>query len=70
MPVDFSVKGGSASATGFIDGFGYLGATTVSIVSGWLIDTYGWISAFNFWVISAFVASLLLIPLWGKKPVK
>ena len=38
MPVDFSVKGGSASATGFIDGFGYLGATLVSVISGFLID--------------------------------
>lgn len=40
MPVDFSVKGRSSSATGFIDGFGYIGATIIGIVSDWLIDNY------------------------------
>ena len=70
MPVDLSKKGCSASATAFIDGFGYLGATVVSIVSGWLIDNYGWSVSFTFWIISAFIAGLLLIPLWKKKPVK
>lgn len=70
MPIDFSVKGGTASATGFIDGFGYLGAVTVSWVSGWLIDNYGWTASFNFWIISAFIAAFLLIPLWNTKPIK
>lgn len=70
MPVDFSIKGGSASATGFIDGFGYLGATTVSIASGWLIDNISWTACFNFWIVSAFLASLLLVPLWRRKPIK
>jgi len=70
MPVDFSVKGGSASATGFIDGFGYLGATLVSVISGWLVDNYGWGASFNFWIISAFIASALLIPMWNRRLIK
>ena len=70
MPVDFSVKGGSASAAGFIDGFGYLGATVVSVVSGLLIDRFGWNYCFGFWILSSFVAALLLIPLWGQSPIK
>lgn len=70
MPVDFSIKGGSASAAGFIDGFGYLGATIVSIVSGILIDNFGWDYAFGFWILSAFIASVLLLPLWRRKPIK
>ena len=70
MPVDFSIKGGSASATGFIDGFGYLGATLVSVISGWLVDNYGWGASFNFWIFSAFMASLLLIPMWNRKLIK
>jgi len=70
MPVDFSVKGGSASATGFIDGFGYLGATLVSVISGWLVDNYGWGASFNFWIISAFIASILLIPMWNRRLIK
>jgi sugar phosphate permease len=70
MPIDFSVPGGTASATGFIDGFGYLGAVCVSYISGWLIDSYGWSSAFNFWTISAFISSIILIPLWKKQPIK
>ena len=70
MPVDFSIKGGSASATGFIDGFGYLGATIVSVVSGWLVDNYGWGAGFNFWILSAFISAIILIPMWKKQPIK
>jgi len=70
MPIDFSAHGSTASATGFIDGFGYLGAVTVSWVSGWLIDIFGWNAAFNFWILSAFIAAVLLVPLWKKKPIK
>lgn len=42
MPVDFSIKGGSASITGFFEVFGYLGVTVLSFVSDLLIDNYGW----------------------------
>ena len=66
MPIDFSDKGATSSATGFIDGFGYLGAVFVCWFSGWLIDNHNWNWVFNFWVISAFLASLILAPLWNR----
>ena len=58
----------SSSLTGFIDGFGYIGAALTGVVSGWLIDAFSWDAAFNFWVVSAIVAGILMIALWNYKP--
>jgi sugar phosphate permease len=68
IPMDFGTRKGAASATGFIDGLGYIGAFLTSIISGILIDNYGWGAAFNFWIASAFIAAGLMITLWKYKP--
>jgi len=68
IPMDFGTRKGAASATGFIDGLGYIGAVLTSIISGMLIDNYGWGAAFNFWIASAFIAAGLMATLWKYKP--
>lgn len=67
IPMDLGEGKATASVTGFIDGFGYVGATLVSVVSGWLIDNFDWWAAFNFWIISAFIAAGLMATLWNYK---
>ncbi len=68
LPMDLGTRKASSSLTGFIDGFGYIGAALTGIVSGWLIDAFSWDAAFNFWVVSAIVAGILMIVLWNYKP--
>lgn len=68
LPMDLGTRKASSSLTGFIDGFGYIGAALTGVVSGWLIDAFSWDAAFNFWVVSAIVAGILMIALWNYKP--
>ena len=37
---DFAGRKAAASAAGFIDGFGYIGAAMTGIFTGWLVDNY------------------------------
>ncbi|MFC1935022.1 MFS transporter [Chloroflexota bacterium] len=67
MPMDFATRKAAASATGFIDGMGYIGAAITGILSGWLIDNLGWYSAFYFWVSAAIMAAILMAILWNYK---
>lgn len=64
MPMDIGTRKAAASVTGFIDGFGYIGAALSGICSGLIIDVYGWYAAFYFWAISAVIAALLMAALW------
>jgi len=70
MPMDFGTRKASASAAGFIDCVGYVGAGITGVGSGWLIDRFSWNAAFNFWVISAFIAAALVCLNWKYKPQK
>lgn len=68
MPMDLGTRKASSSVTGFIDGFGYIGAAFTGVGSGWLIDHYSWNAAFNFWISGAFIAAFLMVLLWNVKP--
>ena len=54
----------SASAAGFIDAMNYIGAAIGAFVAGFLVDSYGWHQAFNFWVIAVIAAVLIMLPMW------
>ncbi len=69
-PMDFGTRKAASSVTGFVDGFAYIGAALTGIGSGWLIDNYGWNAAFDFWVLSAIFAAILVATLWNYKPKK
>ena len=68
IPMDFGTRKAAASAAGFIDGMGYIGAAITGIGSGLLIDSHGWDAAFYFWVFSALAAAILMATLWHHKP--
>lgn len=60
MPMDLGTKEKAASAAGFIDGWGYIGASLTGVGTGLLLDSFGWNSAFYFWVSGAFIAAILM----------
>ena len=67
-PMDFGTRKAAASATGFIDGWGYLGAGLQGIGTGLLVDRWGWNAGFAFWIASAFLGAVLMALLWQHKP--
>lgn len=69
-PMDLGTRKASASAAGFIDCLGYVGAALTGVVSGWLVDKYSWNAAFYLWIASAIIAAILMALLWNYKPVK
>ena len=44
--MDYGTRKAASSATGFIDGVGYIGAAVTGILSGWLTDAWGWDATF------------------------
>ena len=61
---DFAGRKAAASAAGFIDGFGYIGAAMTGVFTGWLVDNYGWYAGFYYWIIAALVAGCIMLALW------
>jgi sugar phosphate permease len=68
IPMDFGSRKAASSATGFIDGFGYIGAAITGVGSGFLFDNYGWNGAFTFWIIGAAIAGILMLIMWNAVP--
>ncbi len=66
-PMDLGTKERAASATGFIDGWGYIGASLTGIITGFLIDQFNWMSAFYFWILGALISALLMFILHYQK---
>jgi sugar phosphate permease len=61
---DFAGRKAAASAAGFIDGFGYIGAAMTGVFTGWLVENYGWYAGFYYWIIAALVAAVVMLALW------
>jgi sugar phosphate permease len=57
-------------ATGFIDGWGYLGAGLQGVGTGLLVDRWGWSAGFAFWIACAFLGAGVMVLLWRYKPPK
>ncbi len=67
-PMDFGTRKAAGAAAGFIDSFGYFGAGLAGVGGGWLTDHFGWVAAFWFWIIAAFVSAAICGALWTYKP--
>ncbi|MFW9995695.1 MAG: MFS transporter [Candidatus Odinarchaeota archaeon] len=63
MPMEFTDPKTTSSATGFIDGWGYIGAACTGIGSGWILDATNdnWSFLFVIWSIIALMAFAVLI---------
>ena len=70
IPMDYGTRKAAASAAGFIGAFGYVGATIAGVGVGWLVDNYGWNSAFYFWAGGAFLSCIPILRLWSYRPPK
>jgi len=53
-PMDYGTRKAASSATGFIDGVGYIGAALTGILSGWLTDVWDRNAAFYLWICASF----------------
>jgi len=70
VPMDYGTRKAASSATGFIDGVGYIGAALTGTLSGWLTDVWGWNAAFYLWICASVFAGVLMLLLWNYKPEK
>ena len=68
IPMEFGTRKAASAATGFIDGWGYIGAAITTFTSGILIDTAGSGAAFMLWIIVALVGGLVLLVDWKSMP--
>jgi len=70
LPMDLGTKEMASSATGFIDGWGYIGAALTGVGTGYLLDHFGWSYAFDFWVTGAVIAAILIACMWNYKSTR
>ena len=69
MAADFSTRRTAASAAGFIDFVGYLGAFASNWLTGYLLKHYDWHAAVTAWAVVSFATAALIATLWNAKPV-
>ncbi len=67
IPMDLGTKERAASAAGFIDGWGYIGAALTGVGTGFLLDNFSWNYAFYFWISGAIIAAIFMVVLWKYK---
>lgn len=70
FPVDLAKPGTSAASVGLVNCMGYAGAAVGDVLTGWLVDHRGWRTAIFAWATYAFLAALLLAPLWRRGRVE
>jgi OPA family sugar phosphate sensor protein UhpC-like MFS transporter len=66
--MDFGTRKGAATAAGFINGLGSLGAAIGGGMAGWISDRYGWDALFNGFAGMTILAAVLLAPFWNATP--
>lgn len=56
IPLMISMGSSQGFTVGIINGFGYVGASLGSFLTGWLVQTSGWSSALRLWLVVALMA--------------
>ena len=64
-PVDLARRGTAAAAAGFVNFVGYMGAYSGDLLTGRLVDRYGWRVAVLGWAACAFAAAAAVALLWN-----
>lgn len=62
---ELSHKQAAATSTGFVGCFAYLGAACAGYPFGKIVDLFGWEGLFLAMAICAFLATLMLVPMWN-----
>lgn len=70
IPMEFGTRKATSSVTGFIDGWGYIGAAISTQIVGVILDTSTMEMAYLFWILAALVGCLILIFNWKSVPEK
>ncbi|MFX1345689.1 MAG: MFS transporter [Promethearchaeota archaeon] len=68
IPMEFGTRKAASAATGFIDGWGYIGAALTAFFSGALIEATGSWAAYLLWIIVALIGGLVLLLDWKSLP--
>jgi len=63
LPLSLTREGGVSSAAGFLDFAGYVGAGIGGLLTGVLMDGWGWDAAFVCWAVVALLGSAATVPL-------
>jgi MFS transporter, OPA family, glycerol-3-phosphate transporter len=66
--MDFGTRRGAGTATGLVNGVGSLGAILGGYLPGVLTNDDDWSTLFYVFVVGLLISSLILLPLWRKKP--
>ena len=64
LPADLGTRKAASSVTGFINAFGYVGASLTGVGTGYLIDNFSWDAAFYFWIFGAVFAAIMILFVW------
>ncbi len=67
LPAELGSRKAASSVTGFVDAMGYLGASLTGVGTGYLIENYSWNAAFNFWILGAVFAAVMILFVWKKE---
>ncbi|UYP47936.1 hypothetical protein NEF87_004221 [Candidatus Lokiarchaeum ossiferum] len=71
IPMEFGTRKAASSATGFIDGWGYVGAAISTQIVGIILESEGGLqTAYLFWIIAALAACVILMFNWKSVPKK
>lgn len=62
VPLGLGDEGIVSSAAGFLDFASYVGAGLGGVLSGWLVDGWGWPMVFGYWTVAALVGAVMLLP--------
>jgi len=65
MAMDLATRKATATAGGFIDAVGSVGAALTVALSGYLVDAVGWEPAMYLWAGGALMAAVFVAPLWN-----
>ncbi len=68
--MDFGTRKAAASAAGFVNALGYVGATLAGVGTGWLVDRFGWAASFIMWGAAGAVGTVIAVSLWNRRPSK
>ncbi|MHA1979357.1 MAG: MFS transporter [Candidatus Hodarchaeales archaeon] len=68
IPMEFGTRKAASTATGFIDGWGYIGSAITTFGSGIIISEGE--SAFILWILMAAIGGLVLLFNWNSMPEK
>src|SRR5262249_39545028 len=64
-PADLARRGTAAAAAGFVNFMGYMGASAGDVVTGQVLDGWGWQVAIYVWAAWAFAAAVTAALLWN-----